>query len=109
MPPAPSTPVENNLALAPPSPPAETFEAPVSPSPPAETVQAPAPLSETDRIRELLCLKGYAKSLMAKHIRTLIRMYTIAGIKDAGAVDLMFDIMFIDPTTVRHFGQFQGM
>ena len=46
---------------------------------------------------------------MAEHIRALIRMYAIAGIKDAGAVDLMFDIMFIDPITVRHFRQFQGM
>ena len=36
-------------------------------------------------------------------------MYAIAGIKDAGAVDLMFDIMFIDPITVRHFRQFQGI
>ena len=101
MPSAPSTPT------APPPTPAESIQAPSSP--PAETAQSPAPPSTTDKIREILHLHGYAKSFMAEHIRALIRIFAIAGIKDAGAVELMFDIMFIDPTTVRHFRQFQGM
>ena len=69
----------------------------------------PAEPSGTDRIRELLRLNGYSKAFIAEHIRGLIRIYAIGGIKDAGAVGLMYDILFLDPVTTRHFAQFQGM
>ena len=46
---------------------------------------------------------------MAEHIRGLIRTYAISGMKDPGTEGLIWDIMFIDPVTMRHFAQFQEM
>ena len=63
----------------------------------------------TDNIRNLLHLDGYAKGFMAEHIRGLIRTYAISGMKDPGIEGLIWDIMFIDPVTMRHFAQFQEM
>jgi hypothetical protein len=53
--------------------------------------------------------KPRTKSLMSEHIRPMIRMYHISGIKSERAWDLMHDILFLDPVTTRHFGQFQRM
>ncbi|KAF8539341.1 hypothetical protein BDD12DRAFT_838511 [Trichophaea hybrida] len=69
----------------------------------------PSTPSKTDTIKDTLHLDGFAKQFMAEHIRGLIRMYAIHGVKDDGAIDLMYDILFLDPVTTRHFAQFQGM
>jgi hypothetical protein len=69
----------------------------------------PSTPSKTDAIKDTLRLDGFAKQFMAEHIRGLIRMYAIHGVKDDGAIDLMYDILFLDPVTTRHFAQFQGM
>jgi hypothetical protein len=69
----------------------------------------PSTPSKTDAIKDTLLLDGFAKQFMAEHIRGLIWMYAIHGVKDDGAIDLMYDILFMDPVTTRHFRQFQGM
>ena len=69
----------------------------------------PSTPSKTDAIKDTLLLDGFAKQFMAEHIRGLIQMYAIHGVKDDGAIDLMYDILFMDPVTTRHFRQFQGM
>lgn len=71
--------------------------------------KAPSIPSKTDSIKERLHLDGFIKQLIAEHIRALIRIYAIGGVKDPEALDLMYDILFIDPVTTRHFWQFQGM
>jgi hypothetical protein len=53
--------------------------------------------------------KPRTKALMSEHIRGLIRMYHISGIKSERAWDLMYDVLFLDPVTTRHFSQFQKM
>jgi hypothetical protein len=57
----------------------------------------PSTPSNTDAFKNTLLLNGFAKQFMAKHIRGLIRMYAIHGGKDDGAIDLMYDILFMDP------------
>jgi hypothetical protein len=44
-----------------------------------------------------------------EHIRGLIRIYNICGVKDVRARDLFYDIIFLDPVTTRNFSQFQLM
>ena len=36
-------------------------------------------------------------------------MYAIHCVKDDGAIDLMYDVLFVDPMTTRYIRQFQGM
>jgi hypothetical protein len=62
-----------------------------------------------DDIRRVLLLNGYRKTYIASHIRALIRIYGLAGIKSDGTTGLMFDILFIDNITTDHFGQFQEL
>jgi len=49
------------------------------------------------------------KGFISEHIRGLIRIYNVCGIKDKRAWDLFYDIIFLDPVTTRHFSQFQLM
>jgi len=51
------------------------------------------------------CIKGF----ISEHIRGLIRIYNVCGVKDERARDLFYDIIFLDPVTTRHFSQFQLM
>ena len=51
------------------------------------------------------CIKGF----ISEHIRGLIRIYNVCGVKDERAWDLFYDIIFLDPVTTRHFSQFQLM
>jgi len=49
------------------------------------------------------------KGLILEHIRGLIRIYNVCGVKDERAWDLFNDIIFLDPVMTRHFSQFQLM
>jgi hypothetical protein len=69
----------------------------------------PPRMTPTARLKAALHLDGPAKSLMAEHLRAMIRMYGIGGIKDGAIEQLFYEILFLDPLTTRHFGRFQGM
>src|ERR1700730_15519113 len=69
----------------------------------------PSTPSKTDTTWDTLLLDGFVKKFMGKPIRGLIQMYAIHGVKDDGAIDLMYDILFVDPVTTSHFRRFQGM
>jgi hypothetical protein len=45
---------------------------------------------------------------MAEHIRGLIRMYAIHGVKDDGAIDLMYDIFFWTQSLQGTLHSFRG-
>jgi len=49
------------------------------------------------------------EGFILEHIRRLIRIYNVCGVKDERAWDLFYDIIFLDPVTTRHFSQFQLM
>ena len=51
------------------------------------------------------CMKGF----ISKHIHGLIRIYNVCGVQDERTWDLLYDIIFLDPVTTRHFSQFQLM
>jgi hypothetical protein len=63
----------------------------------------------TARLKAALHLDGPAESLMAEHLRALIRIYSIGGIKDGAIEQLFYEILFLDPLTTHHLGRFQGM
>ena len=54
-------------------------------------------------------LHGYRKTYHAEHIRGLISIYGLRGLKLDGAFGLVYDIIVIDNITTDHFGQFQEM
>jgi hypothetical protein len=45
------------------------------------------------------------KVFISEHIRGLIQVYHVSGVKDERAWDLFYDILFLDPVTTRHFSQ----
>jgi len=49
------------------------------------------------------------KGFISEHIRGLIRIYNVCGVKDERTWVLVYDIIFLDPVTTRHFSQFQLM
>jgi len=49
------------------------------------------------------------KGFISEHIRGLVQIYNVCGVKDEWAWDLFYDIIFLDPVTTRHFSQFQVM
>ena len=49
------------------------------------------------------------KGFVLEHIRGHIRIYNVCSVKDVRAWDLVYDIIFLDPVTTRHFVQFQLM
>jgi len=49
------------------------------------------------------CIKGF----ILEHIQGLIRIYTVCGIKDEKAWDLLYDIILLDSVTTRHISQFR--
>jgi hypothetical protein len=63
-----------------------------------------------ERIKEVLKLQHTrTKTLMAEHIRAMIRAYGIGSIKDSAVEAMIYKILFLHPLTVTHFGQFQAM
>jgi hypothetical protein len=62
-----------------------------------------------DDIKRLLLLEGSRKTFLAEHIRALIRIYGLRGIKADGSDGLLYDILFRDNITTDHFAQFQWM
>lgn len=66
--------------------------------------------SKTDAWKSLLRFtSSRARSFYAEHIRALIRIYGLRGIGDENGLRLLHDILFTDPTCVKHFAQFQHM
>jgi hypothetical protein len=59
--------------------------------------------------RRLSLDRDHIKGFISEHIRGLIRIYNVCGVKDERAWDLFYDIIFLDPVTTRHFSQFQLM
>jgi hypothetical protein len=49
------------------------------------------------------------KRVISEHIRGLIRLYNVCGVKDERAWHRFYDIIFLDPVMTRHFSQFQLM
>ena len=74
-----------------------------------KTRKDPSKPTLNDEIGRLLLLDGYRKTYLAEHIRGLIRIYGLHGIKSDGALGLLYDILFIDNITTDHFSRFQGM
>ena len=71
------------------------------------TARAKMPKSVINRCVSLDrdCIQGF----ISEHIRGLIRIYNVCGIKDERDWDLFYNIIFLDPVTTRHFSQFQLM
>jgi hypothetical protein len=62
----------------------------------------------TSVINRRLSLDGdRIKEFISEHIHGLIRIYNLCGVKDQRALDLIYDIIFLDPVTTRHFSQIQ--
>jgi len=59
--------------------------------------------------RHLSLDRDRIKGFISEHIRGVIRIYNLCGVKDERAWDLSYDIIFLDPVTTRHFSQFQLM
>jgi hypothetical protein len=57
--------------------------------------------------RRLSLDRDRIKGFISVHIRGLIRIYNVFGVKDERAWDLFYDIIFLDPVMTRHFSQFQ--
>jgi len=49
------------------------------------------------------------QEFISEHICGLIRIYNVCGVKDERAWNLLYDIIFLDAVTTRHFSQFQLM
>jgi len=43
------------------------------------------------------------KGFISEHIHGLIWIYNVWGVNDERAWDLIYDIIFLDPVTTRHF------
>jgi hypothetical protein len=66
-------------------------------------------VTKTQRMKAALLLDGHTKSVLSEHLRALIRMYGIASSTDPLIDRLCYEILFLDPLMVRHFGRFQAM
>jgi len=71
------------------------------------TARAKMPTSVINR--RLSLDRDRIQGFISEHIRGLIRIYNVCGIKDERAWDLFYDIIFLDPVTTRHVSQFQLM
>jgi len=69
--------------------------------------RAKMPTSVINRL--LLLDRDRIKGFISEHIRGLILIYKVCGVKDERAWDLFYDIIFLDPVTAHHFSQFQLM
>ena len=59
--------------------------------------------------RRLYLDRDSIKGFIPEYIRGLIWIYHVCSVKDERALDLLSDIIFLDPVTTRHFSQFQLM
>jgi len=59
--------------------------------------------------RRLSFDRDHTKGFISEHIRGLIRIYNVCGVKDERAWDLFYDIIFLDAVTTLHFSHFQLM
>ena len=80
-----------------------------STNPTNATVSAAAPIADTTTtfIKNVLKIDGPAKSLCSEHTRALLRLYGITGLKSEGIENLMYELIFTDPTTsgyLSHLG-----
>jgi hypothetical protein len=71
--------------------------------------KARAKMPTSVKNRRLLLDRDRPKGFISEHIRGLIWIYNVCGIKDERASDLFYDIIFLDPVTTRHFSQFPLM
>jgi len=71
------------------------------------TARAKMPTSVINR--RLSLHRDRIEGFILEHIRGLIEIYNVCGVKDERAWDLSYDIIFLDPVTTRHFSQFQLM
>jgi len=71
------------------------------------TARAKMPTSVINR--RLSLDLNHIKGVISEHIRGLILIYNVCGVKDERAWDLFYAIIFLDPVTTRHFSQFQLM
>jgi len=71
------------------------------------TSNAKMPTSVVNRLLSLD--RDRIKVFISEHIRGLIRIYNVCGVKDERAWDHFYDIIFLDPVTTCHFSQFQLM
>jgi hypothetical protein len=53
--------------------------------------------------RRLLLDRDRIKGFISEHIRGLIRIYNVCGVEDQWSWYLIYDIIFLDPVTTRHF------
>jgi hypothetical protein len=63
--------------------------------------RAKMPISVINRRRSLD--QDGINGFILEHIRGLIRIYNVCGLKDERAWDLIYDIIFLAPVTTRHF------
>jgi hypothetical protein len=49
---------------------------------------------------------NHIKGFISENIHGLIQIYNVCGIKDARALDFIYDRIFVDSVTTRHFSQF---
>ena len=59
--------------------------------------------------RRLLLDRDRIQGFFLEHIRRLIRINNFCGVKHERVWDLVYDTIFLDPVTTRHFSQFQLM
>jgi hypothetical protein len=59
--------------------------------------------------RHLSLDRDNMKGFISEHLRGLIRISNVCGIKDERAQDLFYAIIFLDPATTHHISQFQLM
>jgi len=59
--------------------------------------------------RRLSLDRDRIKGFTSEHIRGLILIYNVCGVKDERPWDLFNDIIFLDPVTTHHVSQFQLM
>jgi hypothetical protein len=71
------------------------------------TARAKMPTSVVNR--RLSLDPNRIKGFISEHIRGLIWIYNVCGIKDERAWEVFYNIIFLDPVTTRHFSEFQLM
>jgi len=71
------------------------------------TARAKMPTSVKNR--RLSLDRDHMKGFISEHIRGLIRIYNVCGVKDERGWDLFYDVIFLNPVTTRQFSQFQLM
>src|SRR4051794_3638583 len=77
-------------------------------SPPHTSDSSAQGSTGTAEIKRVQRIEGNLKALIAEHARTLLRLYGITGLKSDGVEDLMYELIFKDPTTSPHLSHLQA-